>query len=140
MHEEYDSESNGRYYDIALIRLSRSINYTEFIKPICLPFAPHVKNITFEDGALISTEFGKAKNGAPGKLKLRRHFTQTQWDKCNEQYIQETNVSLTTKQFCASIQPQYDSCGSSSGEYKHKKIQLENTLILLMLLCDQVLV
>lgn len=123
MHEQYDPEASGRFYDIALIRLSRSVDFSPTVSPICLPFAKHMKDIPFEEAALISTEFAKPKNGAPGKLKLRRHFTQTDFSKCIEQYGQETNVSLTGLQVCAAIQPEYDACGSSSGKYLQKANQ-----------------
>lgn len=36
-HYGYDTSSIDRHHDIALIRLSSSIKYTDFIQPVCLP-------------------------------------------------------------------------------------------------------
>lgn len=36
-HPEYNSDTRHKYHDIALIKLARPANYTDFIQPICLP-------------------------------------------------------------------------------------------------------
>lgn len=37
VHEGYKPYSKNREHDIALIRLSQAVNYTKWIKPLCLP-------------------------------------------------------------------------------------------------------
>ena len=44
VHEEYDPSSNSQYNDIALLRLGKKATYSKFIKPICLPVHPTLRN------------------------------------------------------------------------------------------------
>lgn len=44
VHESYDANNKNQHNDIALLRLSRPVKYTNFIKPICLPVDIALKN------------------------------------------------------------------------------------------------
>lgn len=43
-HENYNPKSLNQHNDIALLRLSREVEYTKFIRPICLPFGDDFKS------------------------------------------------------------------------------------------------
>lgn len=36
LHENYDEVNN--FYDVALLKLSSPVNWTDFVRPACLPF------------------------------------------------------------------------------------------------------
>lgn len=38
-HPQYDPNNNNRHHDIALIRMSADVTYSDFIRPVCLPLA-----------------------------------------------------------------------------------------------------
>lgn len=61
LHENYDSHSHN--YDIALIRLARAIQFTDFVRPICLPFGRHMRNKDFDGLPLVMAGFGNPGNG-----------------------------------------------------------------------------
>lgn len=47
VHENYVPESRHQQHDIALLRMQRQIQYTDFIKPICLPTETSLRSLDF---------------------------------------------------------------------------------------------
>lgn len=59
-HENYSL--NERHNDIALIRLAHTIRYSKYVKPICLPFAQHLRHTNYDDSILTAIGFGEDGN------------------------------------------------------------------------------
>lgn len=53
-HPSYTPRSRTNYNDIALLRLKRSVQETQFIKPICLPSDPRLRNHDYTDESLVA--------------------------------------------------------------------------------------
>lgn len=60
VHEEYHSRALDRYYDVALLRLSRDAPFTKFIQPVCLPRTGDLAS-EFQTIIWNNTELGDAK-------------------------------------------------------------------------------
>lgn len=63
VHENYIPDSKLQNDDIALIRLSRPVRTSDFVRPICLPFAQHLRNRLLDREPLVVTGFGKTESG-----------------------------------------------------------------------------
>lgn len=48
-HPQYDPTNINRQHDIALIRLAQDVDYTDFIRPVCLPLPKVRQDISAGD-------------------------------------------------------------------------------------------
>lgn len=62
VHPEYDVDSNDHYNDIALLRLAKILDFTEFVKPICLPLKENDIPKNINEVSLDITGWGKNKS------------------------------------------------------------------------------
>jgi len=58
-HEQYDPQGANQHNDIALLRLSRDVTYTTYIRPICLPSEPRLKTNDFVKQTLSVAGWGE---------------------------------------------------------------------------------
>lgn len=68
-HEAYSLHSPQQEHDIALIRLARPVQFSDFIRPICLPLGDQFKNKEYKDGLAEVVGWGKAENGKKANSK-----------------------------------------------------------------------
>lgn len=113
IHADYDSKNI--HNDIALIKLSRSVNYTDFISPVCLPLSvsdnepDSSRNFTVVGWG--ATERGQERPGIFGsRYKLEVVVPGVDLDKCKESYPR-----LIASEMCAGGVKLKDSCSGDSG-------------------------
>ncbi|XP_031616424.1 serine protease easter-like [Contarinia nasturtii] len=111
-HENYNlRKSRTSENDIALLRLERPINYTEWIRPICLPISGDFANRNYDGVSLI---VGVHLNGARSDVKMKIEINGVPNTHCNNMYRARL-ITLTTKQLCAGGEEGKDSCNGDSG-------------------------
>ncbi|XP_076234951.1 ovochymase [Calliopsis andreniformis] len=112
VHENYQPSTNQ--YDIALLRLSRNVKFTNFIKPICLPSNAILKKNLFVAG------WGKTENRTSSQIKLKVSLPLVDKQQCQEIYENTARRSIGYGQICAGGQKGKDSCqGDSGGPLMH---------------------
>ncbi|XP_071578101.1 CLIP domain-containing serine protease HP8-like [Temnothorax nylanderi] len=107
-HEEYRPLSRDQRYDIALLRLSRDVTFTTFIKPICLPSSSSL------GGKLYVAGWGKTETRSASNIKLKLALPLADKDQCEQTYT-NAGVQLGYGQICAGGQRGKDSCRGDSG-------------------------
>ncbi|XP_008553594.2 uncharacterized protein LOC103575539 [Microplitis demolitor] len=109
-HEEYRSASRSRdrKHDIALLRLSSPVKFTDYIKPICLP---NNSNITHR---LWVAGWGATENKSHSNIKLKLSVPLADRQDCEARYGRSA-ISLVNSQICAGGQAGKDSCKGDSG-------------------------
>lgn len=60
-HENYDPQGANQHNDIALLRLAHTVTYSDFIKPICLPSQPSLRDNDFVKQTLSVAGWGEEK-------------------------------------------------------------------------------
>lgn len=86
VHENYDPDSRSQYHDIALLRLQRDVQYTNFIKPVCLPTETNLRTIDYTGNTLEVVGFGKTENANSSPRKLKVELEAISEDKCRTKY------------------------------------------------------
>ena len=107
-HEDYRPRSRDQKYDIALLRLSRDVTFTTYIKPICLPPTASLGQKLFVAG------WGKTENGSSSNVKLKLALPLFDKEQCQGTYG-NAGVMLGHGQICAGGQKDKDSCKGDSG-------------------------
>lgn len=110
-HERYNPKVKNQLNDIALLRLSKHIDYTDFIKPICLP---RNTNLHFEGIKLYVAGWGKTERRTTSNKKLKASVTGVSINSCKEVYS-KLGIHLSRKQLCAGGEIGVDSCRGDSG-------------------------
>lgn len=67
IHENYAGDSVSHEHDIALIQLERSVTFTQWIRPICLPTIDSLKNQNYNNVLMDVAGWGQTSslpNGA----------------------------------------------------------------------------
>lgn len=108
VHRDFNLRDRSMMDDIALIRLSRSVSFTDYVKPLCLPTsAEHKPSLTVAG-------WGLTENGTKSDVLLKVELPVVDIDQCNGAYAHRRR-STTRKQLCAGGQPGKDSCTGDSG-------------------------
>lgn len=109
-HENYVPTSRAQENDIALLRLAHSVEFTDWIRPICLPIAPSTRNINYDENfVFVVAGWGKTEKSSSSNIKLKVELSGVPLEQCNGVYRAQ-NVVLSQKQLCAGGQPGKDSC------------------------------
>lgn len=98
IHELYKPEV-GNPNDIAVIRLSETVKYTNFIKPICLPNI-YEDSINIEFGVVTVAGFGRTETSGYSTRLLKTEVDIVQRETCSGQYRSQ-NRQIYNTQICA---------------------------------------
>lgn len=107
-HEDYRPLSRDQKNDIALLRLTQDVTFTNYIRPICLPADASMGVKLFVAG------WGKTENRSASAEKLKLSLPLSAPDECRSTY-NSAGVSIGHGQICAGGQKGKDSCRGDSG-------------------------
>ncbi|KAF2896027.1 hypothetical protein ILUMI_10148 [Ignelater luminosus] len=113
-HERYDSSNINQYHDIALLRLAEHVNYTDFIKPICIPMTDDLINRNYTGFSLTVAGWGGTSTSTTqNDVMLQLAITVRSDYECTAVY--KTRVNIGVGQLCAGGEQGKDSCKGDSG-------------------------
>lgn len=97
IHDNYNPDVSHQPNDIALLRLQNNVQYSDYIKPICLP-EPSVRGFDFAGLVLEVAGFGKTEYESTSSLKLKVDVDGFSHNDCQNSY---SRLPITTSQICA---------------------------------------
>ncbi|XP_039481761.1 serine protease grass-like [Drosophila santomea] len=111
VHEGYHAKT--LHYDIALLRLARSIEFSQFVKPICLPLYEEVRQSIWDKRRPNQkvTGWGIDEQNVLSDVPREGDVTRLNLDQCS---VGRNTTILIANQLCVSAF-QRDSCQGDSG-------------------------
>ncbi|XP_050511893.1 serine protease 7-like isoform X2 [Diabrotica virgifera virgifera] len=110
-HENYNANDKTSGNDIAVIRLNQTVEYSTYIRPICLP-EPYEESHT--DDPLTTVGWGLTEDGTYSKVKLKIELPLRTRDYCMDAF-KEVKLNLSDSQICAGGEYDRDTCQGDSG-------------------------
>ncbi|KAF5305588.1 hypothetical protein FQA39_LY01679 [Lamprigera yunnana] len=99
-------------HDIALIRLTQSVKFTEYIRPICLPSS---STVIKEGQQLIVVGWGQTETGLSSPIKLKATVPVANKVQCIGTYKSNKRLTVGNGEFCVGGEDGIDSCTGDSG-------------------------
>ncbi|XP_068154127.1 spaetzle-processing enzyme-like [Drosophila tropicalis] len=114
IHESYMPNSIDQLNDIGLLRLKKSVSYTDYVKPICLPIDDQFRDNAFESYAMDISGWGKTKYNNQSAKKQKATVDVWNLGRCQDKY-RSYQMHLNNTQMCAGGKLEIDTCGGDSG-------------------------
>lgn len=110
VHDKYDGRPGKYAHDIALVRLSRNVGFTNYVQPICLPRSPELGRLYWAAG------WGQTNGWVPvlSDVKLKVSLPRVDFQACSKTYAAK-RVFLGDGQMCAGGMAGKDTCKGDSG-------------------------
>ncbi|XP_048517101.1 uncharacterized protein LOC109533176 [Dendroctonus ponderosae] len=110
-HPGYNNADQNRRHDIALIRLSQDVQFSDYIQPVCLPLPSEASS---NGETLIVAGWGRTEFGKDSDVKLKLQVPKVNPNSCSSTFG-ALGVSITENQICAGGEDGKDSCKGDSG-------------------------
>ncbi|XP_073520504.1 coagulation factor VII isoform X2 [Phyllobates terribilis] len=120
IHEKFVGIQTNNDNDIALLRLNSTVNYTDYVVPLCLPDVQFTKNhLLHQSSFSVVSGWGRLLEGGVTPDVLRRVILPRVM---TQECIEKTQMNITANMFCAGFTDgSKDSCkGDSGGPYATK--------------------
>uniref|UniRef100_A0A1W7R8K6 CLIP domain-containing serine protease n=1 Tax=Aedes albopictus TaxID=7160 RepID=A0A1W7R8K6_AEDAL len=114
VHENYSLNDLSKANDIALIKLSKIVERTELVAPICVPTPEMDDSIDVGGSSFNVAGWGTTKTGFASRRKMKVTLPGQTIETCNQAFA-SSNVTFTETQLCAGGVNGKDTCKGDSG-------------------------
>uniref|UniRef100_A0A2C9GV95 CLIP domain-containing serine protease n=1 Tax=Anopheles dirus TaxID=7168 RepID=A0A2C9GV95_9DIPT len=114
VHPDYYKENGADYNDIAMLQLAESVEFTEFIQPICLPLTPAARSVDHTGKYVTVAGWGQTENSSSSTKKLHLQVPVLSNEACAEAFS-TVHLEIIPTQVCAGGEKGRDSCRGDSG-------------------------
>lgn len=112
-HEGFSPNDKNTFSDIALLRLDRHVDYTSYIKPICLPTQPSELKKDYLGEQLTVAGWGLTEGRTASQILQKLKVPVTTQVSCSTRY--NPQKTIRENQLCAGGEAGKDSCNGDSG-------------------------
>ncbi|XP_058820296.1 CLIP domain-containing serine protease B15-like [Topomyia yanbarensis] len=114
IHPNYSESNFNKVHDIALLRLADTVQFTQYLQPVCLPDRnDHISSLSQPRNLTI---FSVGPRRTVSTKRIKRPILMPEHDNsvCNDLY-RELNLKLDRSQLCVGGEPGRDACRGDSG-------------------------
>ncbi|XP_050092155.1 CLIP domain-containing serine protease 14D-like [Anopheles aquasalis] len=115
VHERYTGNYADRANDIALIKLKGTVEYNEYVRPICLPEPTTEDKEKLYIGNVWAAGWGRTETSTGSPYKLVAPLSYYDQKRCDASYRSRVRIPVTETQFCAMGNHGRDTCNGDSG-------------------------
>ncbi|CAG9565381.1 unnamed protein product [Danaus chrysippus] len=123
-HEDFKPDRE-KLNDIALLRLAQEVTFNDFVKPICLPIDPTLKNNNFEGYDMEVAGWGKTETKSSSEIKMKLRVRVRNTKVCKDIYRQ-IDEKISENHICAGGINGQDSCEGDSGGALMGRVDADN--------------
>uniref|UniRef100_A0A182R026 CLIP domain-containing serine protease n=1 Tax=Anopheles farauti TaxID=69004 RepID=A0A182R026_9DIPT len=114
VHPDYYKENGADYNDIALLQLAEKVEFTEFVRPICLPLTPQTRAVNHTGKYVSVAGWGQTETSSSSTKKLHLQVPVLTNEACAEAFS-SVQLEIIPTQVCAGGEKGRDSCRGDSG-------------------------
>ncbi|XP_065078766.1 CLIP domain-containing serine protease B15-like [Ochlerotatus camptorhynchus] len=114
VHPEYNKTVRNKVHDITLLKLARDVQFSKYVRPICLPFDETIRNLPIDDEDFTVTGWGQTETAVRSGTQLHVDIIGKSLEVCNEKFS-IANITLADTQICVGGEKGKDSCKGDSG-------------------------
>ncbi|KFB41614.1 serine protease 14 [Anopheles sinensis] len=113
-HSGYNAQDKSNVNDIALIRFTKDVEYSETIRPICLPVDNSIRTRNHEGLQSFAAGWGRTETATASQKKLKVELDIKSLQECSPVY-ERIGITLQSTQLCAGGLKGKDTCSGDSG-------------------------
>uniref|UniRef100_A0A182TI02 CLIP domain-containing serine protease n=1 Tax=Anopheles melas TaxID=34690 RepID=A0A182TI02_9DIPT len=114
VHPDYYKQNGADYNDIALLQLSETVEFTDFIRPICLPTSEESRTVNLTGKYATVAGWGQTENSTSSTKKLHLRVPVVDNEVCADAFS-SIRLEIIPTQLCAGGEKGKDSCRGDSG-------------------------
>ncbi|XP_050079401.1 CLIP domain-containing serine protease B4-like [Anopheles maculipalpis] len=114
VHNNYDPKDQSNANDIALIRFTRQVRYSQTVRPICLPWSASLRSRDHVGQPSWAAGWGKTETATASEKKLKVAMNVTSLQDCAPAY-RRGGILLKATHMCAGGVRGKDTCSGDSG-------------------------
>lgn len=113
-HSGYNAQDKSNVNDIALIRFTKDVEISDWIRPICLPVENSIRTRNHEGVQSFAAGWGKTETASASQKKLKVELNIKSLAECSPGY-ERIGITLQSTQLCAGGLKGKDTCSGDSG-------------------------
>ncbi|XP_062545259.1 CLIP domain-containing serine protease B15-like [Armigeres subalbatus] len=114
VHPKYNKTVPNKVHDITLLRLTEDVEFSKYVRPICLPFENAIREMPIDDEDFTVTGWGQTETKIRSGIQLHVDIIGKTREVCNTKFS-IANITLEETQLCVGGEKGKDSCKGDSG-------------------------